>query len=181
MARFLYSAAMSLDGFIAGPGGDMSWLTDYFGPNPMVDELIPQVGALLVGGRTYGGDDPHRGREGEGKAFGGGWEGPQFVLTRRPQATPEPGVTFLADLNDAVDAAGRAAGEGYVNILGANVAAQCLALGVLDEVLVSIVPMMLGDGTRLFERPGGAGVRLEQISRSHTATLTSLWFRVIRP
>jgi riboflavin biosynthesis pyrimidine reductase len=58
MARFLYSAAMSLDGFIAGPGGDMSWLTDYFGPNPVVDELIRQVGALLVGGRTYGGGRP---------------------------------------------------------------------------------------------------------------------------
>jgi hypothetical protein len=91
MARFLYSAAMSLDGFIAGPGGDMSWLTDYFGPNPVVDELIRQVGALLVGGRTYGGDDPLRGQEGEGKAFGGGWEGPQVMLTRRAQATPEPG------------------------------------------------------------------------------------------
>jgi len=181
MARFLYSAAMSLDGFIAGPGGDMSWLTDYLGPNPVVDELIPQVGALLVGGRTYGGDDPLRGREGEGKAFGGGWEGPQVVLTRRPQVTPEPGVTFVSNLNDAVDAAATAAGDEFVSILGANVAAQCLALGVLDEVLVSIVPVMLGDGTRLFERPGGARVRLEQISRSHTATLTSLWFRVIRP
>jgi hypothetical protein len=98
---------MSLDGFIAGPGGDMSWLTDYVGPNPVVDELIPQVGALLVGGRTYGGDDPLRGQEGEGKAFGGGWEGPQVVLTRRPQSTPEPGVTFVDNLNDAVDAAAR--------------------------------------------------------------------------
>jgi dihydrofolate reductase len=181
MARFLYSAAMSLDGFISGPDGDMSWLADYLGPNPMVDELIPQVGALLVGGRTYGGDDPHRGREGEGKAFGGGWEGPQVVLTRRPRADPEPGVSFVDNLNDAVDAAARAAGDKYVNILGANVAEQCQALGVLDEVLVSIVPLLVGDGTRLFERPGGPAVRLEQISRSHSAVLTSLWFRVIRP
>ena len=40
MARFIYSAAMSLDGFIAGPRGDMSWMAYYFGPNPVVDELI---------------------------------------------------------------------------------------------------------------------------------------------
>src|SRR6478736_2012758 len=57
MAGFLYSAAMSLDGFIAGPGGDMSWITPHFRPN-VVHELIPRIGALLVGGRTYGGDDP---------------------------------------------------------------------------------------------------------------------------
>jgi dihydrofolate reductase len=172
---------MSLDGFIAGPGGDMSWLTDHFGPNPVVDELIPRVGALLVGGRTYGGDDPNKGREGEGKAFGGGCDGPQIVLTRRTHPTPEPGVTFVSDLNDAVDAAGRAADEKYVNILGANVAAQCLTVGVLDEVLVTIVPVLLGDGTRLFERTDGPAVRLELISRSHAAQLTNLWFRVTRP
>jgi hypothetical protein len=77
---------MSLDGLIAGPGGDMSWMTDYFGPNPVVDELITQTGALLVGNRTFGGDDPLEGQEGEGEAFGGGWEGQQFVVTHRPPA-----------------------------------------------------------------------------------------------
>ena len=81
MAKFLYSAAMSLDGFIAGPGGDMSWMVDYLGPNPVVDELITQTGAILAGNRTFGGDDPYKGREGQGEAFGGGWDGPQFVLT----------------------------------------------------------------------------------------------------
>ncbi len=180
MARFLYSAAMSLDGFIAGPGGDMSWLADYMGPNPVVDELIPRVGALLVGGRTYGGDDPLRGQEGEGEAFGGGWEGPQIVLTRRSSPTPASGVTFTDDLDDAIDAAARAAGDGIVCILGANVAAQCLASGALDEVLVTIVPILLGDGIRLFERRGGAAVRLEQVSRSHTDVVTNLWFRVLQ-
>jgi hypothetical protein len=49
MAKFLYSAAMSLDGFIAGPGGDVSWMADHLGPNPVVDQLIAQTGAILVG------------------------------------------------------------------------------------------------------------------------------------
>ena len=66
MAKFLYSAAMSLDGFIAGPGGDMSWMAEYLGPNPVVDELITQTGAILVGNRTFGGDDPLQGSAGRG-------------------------------------------------------------------------------------------------------------------
>jgi riboflavin biosynthesis pyrimidine reductase len=59
MAGFLYSATMSLDGFIAGPGGDMSWLTLHFRPN-VVHELIPRIGALLVGGRLTAGTIPSR-------------------------------------------------------------------------------------------------------------------------
>ena len=94
MAKFLYSAAMSLDGFIAGPGGDVSWMVDSLGSNPVVDELITRTGAILVGNRTFGGDDPYKGREGE--AFGGGWDGPQFVLTHRPPSVQMPGVTSSA-------------------------------------------------------------------------------------
>lgn len=60
MANFLYSAAMSLDGSIAGPRGDRSWLADYLGANPVVDELIPQTGAVPAGHRTFGGDDPYK-------------------------------------------------------------------------------------------------------------------------
>ena len=67
MAKFLYSAAMSVDGFIAGPHGDMSWMTDHLGPNPVVDQLITKIGAILAGNRTLGGDDPYKGRDGEGE------------------------------------------------------------------------------------------------------------------
>ena len=102
MAKFLYSAAMSLDGFIAGPGGDVSWMVDSLGPNPVVDELITRTGAILVGNRTFGGDDPYKGREGEGEAFGGGWDGPAFVLTHRPPSVQMPGVTFVGDIDTAI-------------------------------------------------------------------------------
>src|SRR5262245_29967264 len=179
MAKFLYSAAMSLDGFIAGPGGDASWMADYLGPNPVVDDLIAETGASLVGNRTFGGDDPYKGREGEGEAFGGGWDGPQFVLTHRPPDEPMPGVTFVGDIDMAISESRSAAGDKYVNVLGASVAAQCLAAGVLDEVLVCVTPVLLGDGTRLFEHPGGKTVRLNQISVSHTPQVTNLRYRVV--
>lgn len=169
MAKLLYAFSTSLDGFIAGPGGDMSWLTPHLGPDPVVDELIPRIGALLVGRRTYGGDDPHRGTEAEGKAFGGGWEGSQFVLTHRP-AAPAPGVTFVSDLQEAVGQAKEAAGDKYVNVLGADIARQCLEAGLLDEILALPVPVLLGDGVRMFDRPGGEPVELELL-RPH-------WYRV---
>src|SRR5262245_9068792 len=127
MAKFLYSAAMSLDGVIAGPGGDVSWMADHLGPNPVVDELIAQTGAILVGKRTFGGDDPYEGQEGEGQVFGGGWDGPQFILTHRRRDELRPGVKFVGDIETAISQSRFAAGDKYVNVLGASVAAQCLA------------------------------------------------------
>jgi dihydrofolate reductase len=182
MAKLLYSVTMSLDGFIAGPGGDMSWLTEYLGPNPLIDELVPRIGAILAGGRTFRGDDPHKGTEAEGKVFGGGWEGPQFVLTRNPPADPVPGLTFVSDLDEAIAEARAAAGEKYVNVLGAETARSCLKAGELDEVLTCIAPVLLGDGVRLFDHPGGTHVRLERIDLpggpDHAPLATNVWFRV---
>ena len=166
-SRTLYSCTMSLDGFMAGPGGDMQWLKQYVGPNQVADDLVPRVGSLLVGARTFGGDDPNRGTDSEG-AFGGRWHGPSFVLTHPPPASRCPTTPFVTDLEEAVAAARAAAGGLYVNILGADVARQCLAAGLLDEVLVLVVPVLLGDGTRLFDWPGGRSVdlRLQRVLRA---------------
>jgi dihydrofolate reductase len=178
MAKLLYSATMSLDGFMAGPGGDMSWLTEHIGPNPTVAALIGEIGALLVGGRTFRGDDPHKGTDKEGEPFGGGWVGPQFVLTHQPPSTAVPGITFVGDLDTAVAAAKAAAGDKYVNVMGASIGRQCLDAGVLDEVFVCIAPVLLGDGVRLFEHPGGTNIKLERITVSEAPKATNLWFRV---
>ncbi len=182
MAKMLYSATMSLDGFIAGPGGDMSWMTEYLGPNPPVESLIHEIGALLVGKRTFVGDDPHRGdAEREGKPFGGGWDGPQFVLTRHPPDTPVAGVTFVGDIERAIAESKAAAGDKYVNVLGASTARQCLEAGAVDEIFVCIAPLLLGDGVRLFDFPGGRNVKLERIDLSHVPFATNLRYRVVRP
>ncbi|POM27519.1 hypothetical protein BTM25_19350 [Actinomadura rubteroloni] len=178
MAKILYSCTASLDGFIAGPGGDMSWLTDLIGPNPAVADVIAEIGALLIGNRSFRGDDPHRGTEKEGKAFGGGWDGPQFVVTHHVPEMSVPEVTFVGDVASGVAAAKAAAGDKYVNVIGADIARQCLAAGVLDEVLVMTAPILLGDGVRLFDHPGGTRVRLERIAVSHAPLATNQRFRV---
>jgi dihydrofolate reductase len=175
VSTLLYAATMSVDGFIAGPGGDMSWLGEVGLPDVDVDGLVSQIGSLLIGRRTFDGDDPNAGTDAEG-AFGGRWDGPSVVLTHRPPAAAPPGVTFATGLEDAVRIAQAAAGGRYVNVLGADVARQCLAAGLLDELLVFVAPVLLGDGTRLFEEPGGTRVHLEplpgRIEGGH-------WFRVL--
>jgi len=166
---------MSLDGFIAGVGGDMSWMSEHAGSGDAdIDEIVAGVGALLIGARTFGGDDPNKGTDAEG-AFGGRWHGPSVVLTHHPPAdASDPDVTFATDLDSAVRIAKDAAGEKYVHVLGANVAEQCLDAGLLDEILVFIMPVLLGDGVPLFRRAGGANVRLEPL-RTGPA---KLWLRV---
>jgi dihydrofolate reductase len=173
MATVLYSATASLDGFIAGPGGDMSWLTEHLtGENPTADRLLDNVGAILAGNTTFSGDDPNRDTEREG-AFGGRYTGPVYVLTHRPPAAPVPGVTFVGDLRTAVAQAKEAAGDRYVNILGADVARQCLEAGLLDEILMFFAPVLLGDGVRMFDRPGGAPIGLTPVPGE-----TAHWYRV---
>jgi dihydrofolate reductase len=180
MGKLLYSATMSLDGFIAGPGGDMSWLIEHLGPNPTVEALIGEIGALLVGRRTFGGDDPYKGTSKEGEPFGGGWSGPQFVVTHHAPPTTRPDVTFVGDLAGGIAAAKAAAGDKYVNVLGADIARQCLAAGQLDEIFVCVAPVLLGDGVRLFDRPGGSTVKLERISLTEAPKATNIWLRVLR-
>lgn len=160
----------------------MSWLTPHLAPNPIVDELIGQIGALLVGNRTFQGDDPHRGTDREGKPFGGGWEGPQFVLTRHLGEGPAiAGVTFVDNLHDAVTMAKEAAGEKYVNVLGADVARQCLRAGLVDEILTLVAPVLLGGGTPLFRDTDGPEIRLSRRQVGSPAHVANLWFDVGRP
>jgi dihydrofolate reductase len=179
MGKVLYSVTMSLDGFIAGPGGDMSWLTPYLGPNPEVDKLQGDIGALLVGHRTFSGDDPNRDTDREG-AFSGTWTGPTFVVAHQPPPAPVSGVTFVGDLESGLAQAKDAAADRYVNVLGADIARQCLEVGALDEVLTIIAPVLLGDGTRLFDYPGGRTVQLERIGVTEVPHATNLWMRIVR-
>lgn len=180
MSKLLYSATMSLDGYISGAGGDMSWLTEHLAAGAgEAAGLMDAIGALLVGRRTFTGDDPNRGTDAEG-AFGGQWHGPSVVLTHdRTLETDEDGVTFVDELVPAVDRARTAAGGKYVNVLGADVARQCLEAGLLDEILVFVAPVLLGDGTRLFHRPGGTRVPLAPIDPPVGGS-TGHWFRVLR-
>src|SRR5256885_17185353 len=144
---------MSLDGFIAGPGDAMNWVFDFMAPDAF-PEIAAATGAMLIGRRTY--EVAKRQREASqpgGKEYGGGWSGPVFVLTHRPPEPPDPAHSFLSgDIEEAVATARTAAGGKNLEILGANVAGQCLRRGPGREIPGYGLPGLLG-GRHPFSLP----------------------------
>jgi dihydrofolate reductase len=172
--------SMSLDGFIAGPGHTMDWgggrpLADFVAPED-VAEIAAATGAMLIGRRTW--DVGSRMRADDPGSVDYPFSGPFFLLTHRPPEPPDPNVTILSgDIGTAVATALDAAGGKNLEILGADVAGQCLGCGLVDEILLYVLPVLLGDGIR-FSSPGLSRVDLEPISSARSGDATILRFRV---
>jgi dihydrofolate reductase len=199
MAKVAVALTTSLDGYIAGPndgselplGEGGSGLFDWYfnGDTPsrhydrfrmskrsaeFLDAMVDACGAVVTGRRTYdiagawGGDGPVPGR-------------PLFVLTHSvPDQVPETSVpyTFVTDgIERAIEQAKAAAGDNYVSLAGSQAAQQCLRAGLLDEIWLSVVPLLLGGGVRLFDHIGGP-VRLETIGVVDAPGVTHLSYRV---
>jgi dihydrofolate reductase len=178
--KVVVNRSMSLDGFIAGPGDAMDWIFDFMAPDEF-PEIAAATGAMLVGRRTDEvGDrmDANNERGAASSDEGYPFSGPTFVLTHRPPDPPAPGVTYLTgDIGEAVATALDAAGGKNLEILGADVAAQCLQRGLVDEILVYVLPVLLGDGIR-FSSPGLARMDLEPLGSTRSGAVTILRFRV---
>jgi dihydrofolate reductase len=179
--RVLWHTVMSLDGFIAGPDDDMQWVFGIDdGGGGTGEEVVRSIGALLVGRRTQAVEDQN-----QPGFYGGAYSGPFFVLRHDPPNEPPvvKGVTgrFLStDIDEAVAIARTAADGGDVVVLGANIARQCLEADLLDEIIVHIAPLLVGDGVRFFDRRGGGTVKLEPISSVVEGETTVLHYRVAR-
>lgn len=171
VGKVVVNRAMSLDGFIAGPGDAMGWIQEHFVGDPF-PEVMAATGAMLVGRTTY---EVSKRMSAEETTYDGG---PLFVLTHRPPDEPDPHVTFLScDLTEAVATARAAAGPKDLEVLGAELATQCLQRGLVDEVLVYVLPVLFGDGVR-FSAPGLGRVELEPLSTTRSGSVTMLRFRV---
>jgi dihydrofolate reductase len=180
LGKVVVNRAMSLDGFIAGPGDSMDWgcgraLADFVAPDD-VAAIAAATGAMLVGRRTWEVGDRMEAEEPGSVDYP--FSGPMFLLTHRPLERPDPAVTILSgDIGAAVATALDAAGGKDVEVLGADVAGQCLQRGLVDEILVYVLPVLLGDGVR-FSAPGLAWTELEPISSTRSRDATMLRFRV---
>jgi dihydrofolate reductase len=177
MTEVRWHVVMSLDGFIAGPGDATDWIFEVAGPSELAEEMAWTTGAIVMGRRTYEVED--RNRPG---IYGGAWEGELFVLTHDPPVSPPEWMTGTyvdEDIESAVERAGRAAGDGKVGLLGASVARQALHAGLVDEVVVQVAPVLLGDGVRLYDATGGRKVMLEKSGVAESGALTDLRFRVL--
>jgi dihydrofolate reductase len=176
--KVLWHITMSLDGFIAGPGETMDWIFDYWAGegNETAADVIASTGAILMGRGTYDVED--RNRPG---IYGGAWNGPYFVLTHNPpQEVPDwmTGTFIDEPIDAAVARAKNAAAGKSVGLLGAGVARQCLEHGLLDEIIIHLAPVLLGDGVHLLEVDGGLRASLEPTLVERSGALTDLRFRV---
>jgi dihydrofolate reductase len=180
--KVVVARAMSLDGFIAGPGGAQDWVFDFISNDaPWQREAAAATGAMIVGRRTVEVGERMEASNDRGTASRGEeypFYGPIFVLTHQPPAPPDPDVTYLSgDIGEAVATALAAAGGKDLQILGADVAGQCLRRGLVDEITVYVLPVLLGDGTR-FSAPGLTRIDLEPLSSTQADGVTILRFRV---
>ena len=157
--KVLWHFTMSLDGFVAGPGHAMGWMSGTTFRPGLVDGYVSTTGAVL-GGRS-GWD----GVESDARPYGGAWRGPIFVLTHHPEdATPAEDVTFLScDVAEAVAIALAAAGGKNVEVFSPTIGKQLLERGLLDEIDLHLAPVLLGDGIRLYDDPGGVPLRLTNL------------------
>ena len=178
MGDVLWHIYMSLDGVIARPGDDMKWIFDLAEPDEFVDEVVRTTGAVIMGRRTYEVED--RDRPG---IYGGAWTGPFFVVTHEPPTDVPDWMTgtFVTDgVESALEQAEAAAGDKNVVLLGANLARQCLELDRLDEILVQVTPILLGDGVRLFSRSDGQPIKLEKLAAGESGQVTDIRYRVVK-
>lgn len=173
MGTVAVGMSMSLDGFVTGPhdsrknplGEDGEVLHEWLGAKAtaadqaVLQEMVDGVGAILMGRRSYDfcvGD----GGWGDGGPAG---DVPCFVLTHHaPEEAPKV-FTFVTDgVESAIAQAQAVAGEKTVGLHGATAAQQALAVGLLDEIQVHLVPVLLGSGVRLFDLLGAAPVELQR-------------------
>jgi dihydrofolate reductase len=169
MSRVFTHMTMSLDGFVADPADRPGELFDWYAagdvslPNPnddvtfdvdhasagALDALTRRTGALVAGRRLFDLAD------GWGDKHPAG--APVVVVTHRvPDDAAErwPTTTFIAGVEAAVRSAKEIAGERDVSIASANTSQQALALGLVDEVCVSLVPVLFGEGIPYFTQLG---------------------------
>jgi dihydrofolate reductase len=178
--KVVVNRAVSVDGFIAGPGHSMDsrvWprLAAFADPADFA-AVAAATGAMLIGRTTWDVGDKMQANEPGSVDYP--FTGPMFLLTHRPLDPPVPDVTILSgDIADAVATALDAAGDKDLEILGADVAGQCLQRGLVDEILVYVLPLIEGDGIP-FSSPGLARFDLEQVSTKQSGAITMIRYRV---
>jgi len=171
--KVLMHFSMSLDGFVAGPGHAMAWMTGTIVRPGLVAEHVAATGAVLAGRRGYDS------AIGDMRPYGGAWTGPIFVLTSHPEdARPAPDITFLScPVEEAVQIALDAAGGKNVEVFSPTIARQLLAKGLVDELELHLAPVLLGDGIRLFDNPGGPPIRRARLDGADPSSAVSVRYR----
>ena len=179
MGKVMAGMTVSLDGFMdadkVSPDFDELLKTPYF------REMTKNTGAVIMGRHVYEMADPFMWINDDYE-----FQVPLFILTHIPPEKFPPGndkltLTFVTDgVESAITQAKQVAGDKMVQIIGgADTIQQCLNSGLCDELELDVMPILVGDGLRLFENIDTDKIQLERISVEETTTMrTSITFRV---
>jgi len=197
MGKVIAAAAVSLDGFVADPDDAVGPLFDWYGNGNVAitgadpDRVFhvteataaylratwPRIGAAVIGRRLFDLTNGWNGRPAIGDHV--------FVVTHQPPGGwPFPGApfTFVTDgLASAIAQARAFAGSKDVALTAGNLTGQALAAGLVDEVAVSLVPVVFGAGIRFFGDYDGAPVLLDNPQVVQGDRVTHLHYRVRQP
>lgn len=159
MRRVRYRVVTSLDGFIAGPSGEIDWIV----PDPTVDfaSFYASVDTVLLGRRTY-----ELTLQPGAPPWPDGWR--IYVFSRTLDPAQHPGVAVVADnLEDTVAALRAETGRDIWLFGGGSLFASLLAADLVDDVDLALMPVLLGGGVPLVS-PGAPRSRLTLV-RSHVS------------
>lgn len=161
MRKVILYIATSLDGYIACEDGDISWLSmvEVPGEDYGYGEFIKTVDTVIMGRKTYdkilsfGIEFPHRDKE-------------CYVITRQ-QKPPDGSITFYnGDMSELIKKLKEKGGKDIFIDGGAQVVNELMRLDLIDEYIISVIPVFLGSGIRLFES-GRPQMSLQLMSSKH--------------
>ncbi len=176
---------MSVDGYINNKDGGVGELyTDFKEMHdvPSFKETIATTGAVIMGKHTYEMADPFEWATSDYE-----FQTPIFVLVhtvpeKYPQGNGKLSFIFVTDgIESAVSQAKKTAGDKDVQVIGANTIQQLLNAGLCDELVVDMMPVLLGKGIRLFENINTDKIKLERVKVLETTSQrTSITFKVVK-
>jgi dihydrofolate reductase len=170
MRKVVYSVAMSLDGYIAGPGGESDWIV--IDPDLDFEAMFTRFDTILLGRRTY-----EATRTGGG---GGGIPGVKsYVFSRTLQQANAGGVTVSDDPLHTVSDLKAQPGKDIWLFGGGSLFRSLLPLGLVEVVEVAIIPVLLGGGVPLLpDTPERVGLRLVEHQVYEKTGTVSLEYQV---
>ena len=158
MTRIVYATATTLDGYLADAGNSLDWLFAVDGGDEAQGEMsdfFDGVGVLVMGSTTYAWVLDHENLLAEPEKWQGFYgDRPTYVFTSRSDVPPIPGADIrfvggaVADHIEAIRDAG--GGKDIWLMGGGDLVAQFHAVGLLDEIHLSVAPVLLGAGAPLF-------------------------------
>jgi dihydrofolate reductase len=161
--KVIWHMTMSLDGFIGDRDDKVDWMfladRQKSGPSALGAEVVANCGAFLCGGRLVE-------VFGENRPYGGSWQGPVLIYTHKDPATnPIPEFTYVSgDIRDVVADGLKAAGEKNLVVTGGAVPRLALEANLVDEIVLHISPVLLGEGVRFYDSPGVSPTRLKVLT-----------------